>query len=185
MLRSGLYIKGGLNTEQTRKGLTTAEQLEEMKRELAEASKPEYVAKQKKKRILRLAGNVLFGLIIFSLLFLLYQIVSVKRTGNAPNILGFYLFAIETDSMSPTLPAGSVIVSRRPPNPLELEFGDIVTFINFSGQRVTHRIVQVSKDVEGNVRYRTKGDNPVNGIDKDILTPDRIEAVFVFRIPMF
>ena len=171
--------------QETRKGLTTAEQLEEMKRKLAEASNPEGAAKLKKKQISKHLANILFLIVIFCMLFVLYQIISVKRTSEAPSIFGYYLYNIETESMSPTLPVGSVILSRRLSDPSKLESGDIVTFINLEGERVTHRIVQVSNDVDGSYVFRTKGDNPANDIDKDSLTPDRIESVFILKIPLF
>lgn len=171
--------------QQARKGLTTPEQLEEMKRELAEASNPQDAAKLKRKQISKYIVDFLFFIVIFCLLFVLYQIISVKRTGEAPNIFGYYLYNIETESMSPTLPIGSVILSRRLSDPSRLESGDIVTYINLEGERVTHRIMEVSKDIDGNTVFRTKGDNPVNDMDKDFLTPDRIESVFLLRIPLF
>jgi len=171
--------------EQARKGLTTPEQLEEMKRELAEASNPDCAANKKKKKVYRYFVNFFFLLLIFCLLFVLYQIITVKRTGEAPNIFGYYLYNIETESMSPTLPVGTVILSHKPSDPSALEVGDVVTFINLEGERVTHRIIQVSKDMDGSAVYRTKGDNPVNDIDKDFLTPDRIESVFILKVPIF
>jgi len=171
--------------QQARKGLTTPEQLEEMKRELAEAANPICAANQKKKKLYKYIVDFLFIIVIFCLLFVLYQIISVKRTGEAPNIFGYYLYNIETESMSPTFPVGSVILSHRLNDPSGLKSGDVVTFINLDGERVTHRIVQVSKDIDGNPVFRTKGDNPVNDMDKDFLTPDRIEAVFILKIPLF
>ena len=172
--------------EQSRKGLTTPEQIAEMKRELMEALNPQQPSVRKKTRkYLKYIFNFLFFLVILALLFALYQIITAKRMGKAPNLFGYYLYSMETDSMSPTLPRGSVILSRKVEDPSALMTGDIVTFINLEGKRVTHRIVQVSKDIDGNPLFRTKGDNPENDMDRDFLTPDRIEAVFVLKIPLF
>ena len=171
--------------QQARKGLTTPEQIEAIRRELEEVLSPQYKAKHKRKKYSKYIANFLFFAVVLTLLFVLYQVISVKRTGNVPDLFGYYLFSIETDSMSPTLPVGSVILSRKVTDPSTLKAGDIVTFLNLEGNRVTHRIVQVSKDIAGNPIFRTKGDNPENDIDKDFLTPDRIEAVFVMKIPLF
>ncbi len=171
--------------EQTRKGLTTPEMISEMKRELEEASKPEHVSKSRKKRVLKLLGDLLFAVILLSLLFVLYQVISVKRTGNVPSFMGYRLYRIETESMSPTFPVGSIILANSPKNPDALKVGEVVTFTNLDGQRVTHRIVRVSNTTDGKVAYRTKGDNPVNSIDKDLLTADRVEAIFIFKVPLF
>lgn len=171
--------------EQTRNGLTTPEMIAEMKRELAEASKPENVSKQRKKRVFKILGNLLFAVLLLSLLFVLYQVIMVKRTGNVPSLLGYRLYNIETESMHPTFPVGTIILARSPKNPDSLKVGDVVTFINLDGDRVTHRIVRVSNTTEGKVAYRTKGDNPANSIDKDLLTTDRVEAVFILKVPLF
>lgn len=171
--------------EQVRKGLTTPEQLEAMKRELAEATDPVKVARLRRKRSLKRVGDAFFILLILCLVFVLYQVISVKRAGKTPSLYGYYLFSIETESMSPTLPVGSVFMAHRPSEASTLKVGTIVTFKNLKGERVTHRIVQVNRDLDGNVSYRTKGDNPINSIDKDDLTPDRVEAVFVFKVPLF
>jgi signal peptidase len=170
--------------QQVRKGLTTPGQIEEMKRELIEALNSQHTPKRKKRKIVKYIFNFLFFVVIFALLFVLYQIITVKRMGEAPNLFGYYLYSIETESMSPTLPVGSVILSRKLADPSTLKQGEIVTFFNVEGKRVTHRIVQVSKDMDGNPVFRTKGDNPENDIDKDFLTHDRIEAVFVLKIPL-
>ncbi len=171
--------------DQTRKGLTTPEMIAEMKRELEEASKPENVSRSRKKRVFKVLGDLLFVVILLSLLFILYQVISVKRTGNIPNFMGYRLYRIETESMSPTFPVGSIILARSPSDPNSLKVGDVVTFINLDGDRVTHRIVRVSNTTDGKVAYRTKGDNPANSMDNDLLTTDRIEAVFIFKVPLF
>ena len=171
--------------EQTRKGLTTPEMISEMKQELSQVSKPENVSKLRRKRIIKVLSNSLFAILLLSLLFILYQVISVKRNGNVPSILGYRLYNIETESMFPTFPVGTIILSRTPSNKDALKAGDVVTFINLEGDRVTHRIVRVSETTEGKVAYRTKGDNPINSIDKDLLTSDRVESVFILKVPLF
>ena len=86
--------------EQSRKGLTTPEQIAEMKRELMEALNPQQPSVRKKTRkYLKYIFNFLFFLVILALLFALYQIITAKRMGKAPNLFGYYLYSMETDSM--------------------------------------------------------------------------------------
>ncbi|HPG92438.1 MAG TPA: signal peptidase I, partial [Clostridia bacterium] len=66
----------------------------------------------------------------------------------------------------------------------KLSVGDIVTFTMTDGRIVTHRIVEVLNAGTANESYRTKGDNSINSIDPDILTRDRILAVYLFKLPM-
>ncbi|MCB6585666.1 S26 family signal peptidase, partial [Streptococcus gordonii] len=63
----------------------------------------------------------------------------------------------------------------------KLQIGDIVTFQD-DGVTITHSIVEVIQENES-IGYRTKGDNPANSVDPYILTPDRIQAVYVMKLP--
>ncbi len=75
-----------------------------------------------------------------------------------------------------------MILSRRPADPGELAIDEIVTFKTASGDLVTHRISGVFTGEDGSVSYRTKGDNPLSSPDQELLTPDRIIAVFLVQI---
>jgi signal peptidase len=68
-------------------------------------------------------------------------------------------------------------------DPAALKVDDIVTFRMENGVIVTHRIIEVLKDKKGKVTYRTKGDNPINSPDPELLTPDRVIARLVAKIP--
>lgn len=129
------------------------------------------------------------GWLVFSMLVLLLaaSIISInitKSRGEIPNIWGFQLFSVESGSMEPTLPVGSLIISRRPENPGEFAGGDIVTFRTLSGFVVTHRIIEVITNPDGTVAYRTKGDNPRNSADQELLTEDRVIGKFVAKVPL-
>jgi signal peptidase len=75
-------------------------------------------------------------------------------------------------------------LSRKPKDASALEEGRIVTFESPSGALVTHRIIRVVQDEEGQVLYITKGDNPINDPDNDLLSPEGILAVFLLKIPL-
>lgn len=134
-------------------------------------------------RLILIAGRVLFWALVFLLMFVLVSILLVKSKGEIPDLLGFHLYVVESGSMEPTLPVGTVILSRKPRDADRLRVNDIVTFRSSSEAVVTHRIVEVITDDEGNVSYRTRGDNPINSPDPELLTPDSVIAVFVAAIP--
>ncbi|MGI6615746.1 MAG: signal peptidase I [Dethiobacteria bacterium] len=130
----------------------------------------------------KIACAVLFGAVILLLLAILLSVFLQKNRGEIPGVLGYHLFVVESGSMEPTLPVGSVILSRRPADPGELAIDEIVTFKTASGDLVTHRISGVFTGEDGSVSYRTKGDNPLSSPDQELLTPDRIIAVFLVQI---
>ena len=139
---------------------------------------------RQKKRLKKLLGWVVFLVAFSMLVYALIMIQAVKSRGETPQILGFYLFSVESGSMEPTLNVGSIIVCHTVIYTEKLVKNDIVTFKTRNGSVVTHRIIGVRTDENGKVSYQTKGDNPINSPDEEILTPDRVIAVFVLKIPL-
>ena len=136
------------------------------------------------KRALKIAEWAVFLFIFAALVVTLFGVYAAKSQGRTPAIFGVYqLYSVETGSMEPTLTVGSVIVCQRTAHPESLRANQIVTFCTTSGAVVTHRIIEVVADGSGNVAYRTKGDNPVNSPDVELLTPDRVIGVFAAKIP--
>ena len=80
----------------------------------------------------------------------------------------YHIYAIETESMIPTLNPGELILSEYME---EYEVGDIITFdYENSEVPITHRVVEI--DQEGN--YITKGDN--NNV-QDALATDQEDVI--------
>lgn len=168
---------------------TTKEQIEEMRRELRlEKEKMSGDGGGKSLRlgrsVLKIGGRVVFIAVLLVLVAAIVSINIAKSKGEVPGVLGFHLFVVESGSMEPTLNIGSVILCREPKNPGNLKVNNIVVFKNLSGYIVTHRIIGVAADGYGKTAYRTKGDNPRNSADQELLTPDRVLAVFIGKIPL-
>jgi len=173
---------------------TTPEQIEEMRREIRQEK--EKLAKlsgaagtwQRRlpsgRKVLHLGGWLVFSTLVLLLVTSIISINMAKSRGEIPSIWGFQLFSVDSGSMEPTLPVGSLIISRRPKDPGGLAGGDIVTFRTLSGFVVTHRIIEVITKSDGSVAYRTKGDNPRNSVDQELLTADRVIGIFVAKVPL-
>ncbi len=140
--------------------------------------------KSKAKRIAGIIGNGLFGVVMLCLIVVLASGIQAKQRGEIPTVFGYSLFQVETGSMVPTLPIGSYIITRVPVDAQTLKEGQIVTFRFTNGTVVTHRIIEVARDDLGAVAYRTKGDNPLNDPDFELLTPDRVLREFVYVITL-
>lgn len=163
---------------------TTDKQIAEMLKELDKAlEKNGKDAKGFRCWIKRIIG-IFLSLIIVLLLVILGFVLTAKATGQTPSILGYSFYIVESGSMQPTFNIGTVILSKEPTDRYNLSVGDVVTFKTESGATVTHRIMEKIVDTNGNVKYRTKGDNPINSPDPEFLDPERIIAVFVFKIPL-
>ncbi len=168
---------------------TTEEQIQAMRKELENAgadnsekhNKKE--TKNKKNKGFSILMTTVFIVVVAILLSVLGSVLLAKERGESISFFGYSLYKIETGSMSPTLKVGTVILVKRPSDSSALEVDDIVTFTSLSGSTVTHRIVEIIQDEDG-VSYKTKGDNPLNSIDRDNLTPDRVIGVFAAKIPL-
>jgi len=72
-------------------------------------------------------------------------------------LLGWRLEAVETGSMAPLYPVGSLVVVR-PVDPSDIRVGAAIAFVPDDGRGlVTHRVVQVLDQPSG-LSFRTKGD---------------------------
>ncbi len=76
-----------------------------------------------------------------------------------PRITGATPYVILTSSMRPTLPPGTLVISK-PADPADIGIGDVITYQLRSGEPevVTHRVVSVSFTTGGEYVFTTKGD---------------------------
>lgn len=169
---------------------TTKEQIEAMRGEIlrekqkAAGEGGAEARRASRKKVLKIFEWVVFLSVFIFLTVTLFSVFAAKSRGETPTVLGIYeLYSVESGSMEPTLTVGSIIICEKTQHPESLEAGQIVTFRTLSGVVVTHRIIEVISGEDGSVAYRTKGDNPINSPDADLLTPDRVVAVFAVKVP--
>ncbi|MDG5776652.1 signal peptidase I [Haloarculaceae archaeon H-GB1-1] len=92
-------------------------------------------------------------------------------------------YVVLSDSMSPSIEAGDVVVIRDVPTE-SLQEGDVITFESSregGPNRVTHRIVDVMDGDDG-LTFRTKGDANEEA-DRSLVTPSQIEGKLWFHVP--
>lgn len=133
------------------------------------------------KKIVKMISSVVSVIIIVTLVKVWFDVMNAKAKGEVPTVFGYQVYEVQSGSMDPTLPVYSLILSKVPSNPSQLEVGDVVTF-DQNGTTITHRIVE-SLDKQGSITYRTKGDNAMNSIDPEELRPEQIKAVYVTKLP--
>ena len=129
---------------------------------------------------------VLSLMIVVSILFGIYfvDLLTNVKTGNYKfPIFGSYI--ILTKSMVPTINVNDAVLVKRSELE-EFNVGDIITFSSIdvanSGMTITHRIVGKQKDVNGNLAFRTKGDN--NSRDDNAYVPySNIYGKVIFKMP--
>jgi signal peptidase len=122
--------------------------------------------------------------IIFDALLILVLIGALALL-LAPQLMGARLLVVLSQSMEPTVPMGSIVVSL-PVSASEIAVGDLITFHSTgpdgSPALVTHRVVEVVDDGIA-VRFRTKGD-AVEEPDLNLVEPHNLVGRVLFNVPM-
>lgn len=136
------------------------------------------------KRILSKAGTiVLCVVVVVAAVLLVFSIFS----GNGRTLPGGYRpLTVLSGSMEPTLPVGSVVISKAV-DPATIETGDIVTFAqtgDLTGRTspfVTHRVTEVVSGDSG-LSFLTKGDAN-NSADMDPVLAERVVGKVTLTLP--
>jgi len=159
-------------------------------KECADYNTPKAISKRKEKRILNIVGDIVFGIVLVALCYGIIIVNLTKQKGNVPFIAGYSLEYIETGSMEPTLPIGSVILAKQKTDDTIINIGDIITFYEGYDREkdvpnnrviVTHRLYSAIIDDNGTLWYTTKGDNN-NAPDMYPILFDDVIATFVRRL---
>jgi signal peptidase len=117
-----------------------------------------------------IVAAVLFGLI-------LVLVVVPRLTGATP-------YTILTGSMVPTMPPGTIVVTR--PEPFSsIRVGDVLTYQIASGQPavVTHRVIGINVEADGSRSLTMRGDaNPSPDLKRVI--PKQVRGVVWYSVPL-
>lgn len=94
-----------------------------------------------------------------------------------------HLFCMMSESMGDAVPKGSIIISYEAPAE-KLMTGDVITYRNRDGVLITHEIVSVISNYDGNGSYafRTKG-AANESEDEEAVTYGMVEGKALFYIP--
>jgi signal peptidase len=124
-----------------------------------------------------LARHCLAWLLILAIGAILMAAVVVPRLGGATP------YVIESGSMSPRMPAGTLVVVR-PVDVREIGIGTVITYQVRSGQPevVTHRVVGQGVDLSGRPRFRTRGDEN-SAVDDGWVRPAQVKGERWYAVP--
>ena len=109
------------------------------------------------KKILKLAGNLIFSLVLVLMIVLLLFVVQSRLADTMPIIAGHQIYVVLSGSMSPTFNTGSIVVVSMT-EASSIEKGDIITYIDpeDSNVIVTHRVRGIN--TEPSLSFTTRGD---------------------------
>ncbi|MCL2466071.1 MAG: signal peptidase I [Micrococcales bacterium] len=98
-----------------------------------------------------------------------------------PRLAGASTYTVTSESMTPGLPVGSLVVVR---GGQPVAMGDIITYQRWSGATpvVTHRVVGVGISTDGRLAYTTRGDANTAD-DPGFVRPEQVRGVLWYQVP--
>ena len=99
-----------------------------------------------------------------------------------PLAIGATPFTVLTGSMEPSMPPGSLVVTR-PVDPAAIDIGDVVTYQLRSNEPevVTHRVVGAGFGSEGERLFVTRGD--ANDVNDEPVRAVQVRGVVAYSLP--
>jgi signal peptidase len=127
-------------------------------------------------RALRLAASAVSGAALVVVVLLALAMIVVPLALHATP------FTVLTGSMEPSLPPGTLVVSR-PVDPARIRIGDVVTYQLESNRPavVTHRVVGIGSGAEGELTFVTRGDS--NNVADEPIRAVQVRGVVVYHVP--
>ena len=92
-----------------------------------------------------------------------------------PGAFGIKPVAVLSGSMEDTFMTGDLIFLHKA-DPQTLKEGDVICYLA-SGQAVTHRIVRLEQDENGEIRYVTRGDAN-SAEDREAVRPEQVQGIW-------
>lgn len=134
-------------------------------------------------KVLTIVGTVLCVILIPILIINITLIAkSYTNKDDVPSIGGMFPLIVLTDSMHPKIKSGDLIICNTA-KAEEIKVNDIISFFDPAGNGtsiVTHRVTEIFT-VDGNIFFRTRGDNN-NAEDKKPVPDENLVGVYKMRI---
>jgi signal peptidase len=98
-------------------------------------------------------------------------------------LLGWHFAVVQTNSMAPGSPAGSLIVAS-PVSADEVSAGMVIEFVDrrHGNRHVTHRVIEVHRNETGDLWFVTQGDNN-DAPDSEPVRPRDVRAEVRWSVP--
>ncbi len=132
--------------------------------------------------ILGIVACIILAPILILNIILIIQGFTVD-SNSIPNIGGTFPLIVKSGSMSGTIETGDLMFAHTAEDTSAFKKGDIIVYWDKAegGSLVTHRIIEVTKDDNGKLAYRTKGDANATA-DAKLVYPEKIIGTYQGRI---
>ena len=134
------------------------------------------------RKLFKIIKTVL-NILVIILVILFFIVVCLQRFSN--NRLSFFdyrMFTVVSGSMKPEYEIGDVLISKVV-DPEDVKVGDTISYLgnqgDFANKVITHQVVEIEQDVDGNYYFHTKG--LANLIEDPIVSEEQLYGVVIYR----
>lgn len=143
----------------------------------------EKLKKIKENKILKIIWNILYTL-LFILVALMFIVVIIQRaSNNSITVGGVRIFNVATGSMVPVYEIGDVLIAKEI-TPEEIKVDDDIVYKgekgSFKDKIVTHRVISIEKQEDGNYRIITKG--VANTIEDPEINQTQVYGKVIYKV---
>ena len=135
------------------------------------------------KKSLKIAGNIVFVMVLILMFSMVGLMVKGKLDGGVPSLGPYQLYVVLSGSMSPVFDTGSMIAVQKI-NPTAVNLEDIITYRSSEDQNmiITHRVKGIMTLENGQLGYLTQGDAN-NAPDKELVLKENLIGKAVYWVP--
>lgn len=146
------------------------------------------ISVDKKKKIIRITVSAVSWAVFIAIVAIFLSVFIQIITKQTPALFGYRFYYVLSDSMSPEIEPGEVIVSKvynvKKGTP-EINVGDVITYIIPEGQKHagmpnTHKVIEVITLPNGTINLQTSGEK---GIDPYTTPLESVQGVMVRKSP--
>lgn len=138
-------------------------------------------------KLLKLLLNTAIAFVCIIAVFMVFYAFMSQMHSDDKNykpIVSFY--TIVSPSMNPVIKVYDVVVNVKCNKPQDIKVGDIITYTSTNptslGMTITHRVVEIYKNDNGNYEYKTQGDNNSEP-DSVLVTFDNVIGKKILIVP--
>lgn len=130
-------------------------------------------------KIIKNIFRVLVGIVIVGFII----VVCLQRfSDNKISFFNYRMFTVISGSMKPKYNIGDVLIAKHV-DPSTIKVGDSVSYLGteggFENKVITHQVVRIGKDANGNYLFHTKG--LANLVEDPVVFANQIYGVVIYR----
>lgn len=135
------------------------------------------------KQIFKYIKNVINVIIVIFVLSFVLVVCLQRFSNNEIAFLNFRMFTVVSGSMEPKYSIGDVLLAKEV-DAKDIKVGDSISYLGksgqFKGKVITHEVIEIEKDNEGNYLFHTKG--IANVAEDPIVSEDQIYGVIICEL---